>query len=307
MRTFYMLRNTLAVLTVLAAAAATQAAVTITSSSVDTAGLAGFKTWTLTATSDGAPLQGFDFVGDPTAPVDPATSRGFFGSMNQIVLPTGALVFNDSNALIPLLMPGATAAQDSQFPFTSTSLLVIPGSARETASSLQAAFSTSSNFGQSVAVAQLVLPSTGSANFRGVAGTTDGAEFPVSGTVGGGQQPVAPVVVDVNLGNRLRGSVVTHQFTTSAGDSPITWGNLVVNGPAGGGAPTNAPSLTAGGAFSWDTGGTTALGTWNFDVTATNAGGTDVGRLTINVIPEPATLGLISLAIIGLVGLIRKR
>jgi hypothetical protein len=93
-----MLRNTfLAVLTVLAVAAAAQAAVTISSTKVATPGLAGFETWTVTATSDGAPLQGFDFVGDPTAPVEPATSRGFFGTLNQITAPVST-VWTDSDA-----------------------------------------------------------------------------------------------------------------------------------------------------------------------------------------------------------------
>jgi hypothetical protein len=301
-----MLRNTcLAVLTGLTVAAASQAAVTITSTSVDTPGLAGFQTWTVTAASDGAPLQGFDFVGDPSAPVDPASSRGFFGPLNQLVPPGGlSTVWNDNNALIPILIPNANAQQDSQFMFTSGQLLVIPGSARENATSLQAAFSTSANFGTSVPLAQIVLPTGQSANFRGVAGTNDGMEFPVQGVVGMPVGDIAPVVTDAP-GNfsGTAGAQFSHQFATSAGTPPITWEGLTkVSGPNS----LNAPTLSPAGLFSWNA-AQAQVGTFVWDVTARNTAGTDVGRISINiVIPEPATISLIGLAMVGLVGVFRR-
>jgi hypothetical protein len=43
--------------------------------------------------------------------------------------------------------------------------------------------------------------------------------------------PIPPVVVDVALGGEIPpGSMVTHQFTTSFGDVPVTWRNLVASG-----------------------------------------------------------------------------
>jgi hypothetical protein len=306
-----MLRNTfLAVLTVLAVAACSQAAVMITTSSIDTPGLAGFQTWTVTATSDGAPLQGFDFVGDPTAPVDPATSRGFFGPMNQVNVPVST-VFTDSDALIPLLAPGANAQQDSNFLFNSTALLIIPGSARETANSLQAAFSTSGNFGQSVAVAELVIPvgAAATVNYRGVAGTTDGMEFPIMGTVGGGALPVPPVIQPINLGEVEQTTTIMANLNAT-GDPTISWSNLTPSV----GNPALAATLTPQGAFSWNPAGS-ARGPkgngrpYSWTATATNAAGMDTRvAISLSLIPEPATMSLVGLAMLGLVGLgFRKR
>jgi hypothetical protein len=266
--------------TALMAATAGQAAVTITSDVIDTPGLSGFKTYTFTALSDGAPIQGFDFVGDPTAPVDPLTSRGIFGSFNQITAPVST-IWTDNDALLSILVPGSNAQQDTNFLFNSSSLLIIPGSARETATSLQAAFSTSSDFGQSVKFAELVVPvGSGLVSLRGVVGTRDGMEFPVSL---GGTLPLPPLVVDTNLGDQTQGNLINHPFTTSAGALPITWDNLLVSGA---GTPAIAPTLNSSGMFSWNSAGS-PLGLYNFDVTATNAGGSDVGRLSLNLVAPP--------------------
>src|SRR5688572_3402514 len=101
MRTFYMLRKPiLAVLTCLALATVSQATVTISTTSVDTPGLAGFKTWTVTAVSTD-PITAIDFVGDGSN--DAATGRGFFGPLNQVGLPTGPTIFEDGNILIPIV------------------------------------------------------------------------------------------------------------------------------------------------------------------------------------------------------------
>ncbi len=83
-----MLRNTMAVLAVLALAGSSQAAVSITQSSVPTVDLAGFHTYTLTAsTDDGSQIQGFDFASQP--------SYGFFGPMNQVYLAGFSNIFDD--------------------------------------------------------------------------------------------------------------------------------------------------------------------------------------------------------------------
>jgi hypothetical protein len=308
-----MLRNTfLSVLTVLTVAAATQAAVTISGNmatdGVATPGLAGFKTYTITANSDD-PITAVDFVG--AGDNDPGTGRGFFGAMNQLTPPGGlSTVFQDANALIPILIPGANAQQDSQFSVLTAGVVVPPGLAEESGTLLQGAWAWSSPQGLSLPFAQIVIPdsNTNGVAFRGaITALVNGVQtdFNVSGTVGGGAPVTPPVVVDVNLGNRIRGGVITHQFTTSQGSAPITFGNLVSNGP---GPLSNAPTLTGAGAFSWNSAGTNPLGTYTFDVTAMNAGGSDVGRLTVNLIPEPATVTMIGLAMIGFVGLgLRKR
>jgi hypothetical protein len=303
-----MLRNTfLAVLTVLAVAAATQAAVTFTTSSVDTPGLAGFKTWTVTANSDGSPLQGFDFTGDPTATVDPATSRGFFGTLNQSAAPVST-IWTDSDTLIPLLAPGTNAQQDTNFLFASSSLLIIPGSATESGTSLRGAFSTSADFGQSVAVAELVIPTAGAAtvNYRGVVGTKDGAEFPVSGTVGGGPPLLLPEISLVNLGEIESSANIMANLNASNG--PNTWSALTPSA----GTPAMAASLTGAGAFSWNPTGS-ARGpkgngrVYSWTATATNGAGADTDvAITLSLIPEPATLSLFGLAIVGLLGFRRR-
>jgi hypothetical protein len=276
-------------------AASIQGAVTITiDNGIDTPGLPGFRTFTVTATSGGAPIQGFDFVGDPTAPVDPATSHGFFGQMNQVTLFDGALstIWTDHDAIIDL-QPGLNRNQDSNFLFNSSSLLIIPGSARETATSLQAAFSTTTNFGQTVPFAQIVVPATAVAIpiFRGVVGTTDGAEFPVSGYV---VPPITPVITPVDLGE------IDHSTTIQANlqaSGPHVWSGLTLVE----GSPAIPATLTSTGAFAWDpTGskrgpkGNGVRYSWSATVTGPFNSTTGLA-LTLRLIPEPTTLVLIGM------------
>jgi hypothetical protein len=301
MRTFYMLRNTfLAVLTVLTVAAASQAAVTINATSVDTPGLSGFRTWTLTAASDD-PVTAIDFVGDGNN--DPASGRGFFGPLNQLMAAGMPTPWQDFNAFLP--QPDGPM-QDTQFMVVSGQVVVPAGLAEENGNLLQGAWAWSVSPGNSVPFAQLVIPSEGTVNYRGaVTALVNGVQtdFPVSGMVPMGTGGVPPVAVDAPSLAGTAGALFSHQFTTSAGDTPITWEGLTkVSGPD---AP-NAPTLSGTGLFEWNA-ARAPIGTFVWDVTARNTAGTDVGRISIEVvIPEPATISLISLAMIGLAGIFRR-
>jgi hypothetical protein len=107
--------------------------------------------------------------------------------------------------------------------------------------------------------------------------------------------PIPPIVVDVVLAGEIQpGSSVSHQFTTSFGNLPISWSNLAPSR-----ATENLPTLSETGLFSWQTTKLDAGGLYHFDVTATNAGGSDVGRLTLRlaIIPEPSAIALLALGI----------
>ena len=265
------------------------AAVTIHATPAATLGLPGFTTWTVTAVSDD-PITAVDFVGNGSS--DPATARGFLGVMNQISLPVPT-IFNDNNLIIPVLSPGATALQDSQFSVTSTAVVVPPGLAEESTSLLQAAWAWPTAVGTSVPIAQLVVRGLGSINYRGaITALVNGihTDFPVSGVIA--SLPILPpVVVDANLGPITPGTTVIHQFVASEYTPLITWGSLVT-GPT---PVPHHPTLSAGGEFVWNTDGT-APGTYTFNVTATNPAGLDVGRLTVTLVPEPGTCALAAFA-----------
>jgi hypothetical protein len=287
-----MLRSTLsALIAAWMIATSAHAAISFTIDQIDTPGLPGFKTNSVIATSDGAPIQGFDFVGDPTVPVDPATSRGFFGLMKQLNPGGLSTIWTDYDALLPILIPGSDARQDSKFLFHSQSLLIIPGSARESATSLQAAFSTTTSFGQSVKFAQIVSPIAGAATtiYRGVVRTTDGSEFPVSGLVVPG--PLIPLITPVDLGEVKQTTTILARLDMGGA---MTWSDLT---PVAG-SPAIPATLTTNGAFSWDPSGSPrgpkgngVLYSWS--ATVTNASGSSTGIvLTLALVPEPTTLML---------------
>jgi hypothetical protein len=121
-------------------------------------------------------------------------------------------------------------------------------------------------------------------------------------TCGGGGNP--PVIVPVNLGDTAL--AVINQQLNATGDGPITWSNLVSSGP---GNPVNAATLSPTGAFEWHTLGSARPGSYSWTATATNEFGSDTDvAISLNlIVPEPATLSLVGLAMIGFVGFVGRR
>jgi hypothetical protein len=291
-------------LALLAAAAASQASVTIESTSIDTPGLPGFKTWTLTALSTD-PITAIDFVGDGRN--DASTGKGFFGRMNQVGLPAGLhTIFEDGNVLIPIVgnPAGSLVAHDSQFKVSTGAVVVPPGLAEESPNLLQAAWAWSAPQGNSVPFAQIVIPTGGgNVGFRGtVTALVNGVQtdFEVSTLC---CFPTPVVVVDVDLGAKRAGLSISHTFSTSPPVAPI-WGDLVVTTP-GGSPPINAPTLTTSGQFTWQSDLSDTLGAYTFEVKASNLSGSDVGRLTVILVPESSACLLFTIG--GLVTWVQTR
>jgi hypothetical protein len=137
----------------------------------------------------------------------------------------------------------------------------------------------------------------------GVPGGTDGVG---SIQVGGGGGEL-PVITPVALGEVEQSTTIMANLTASNG--PITWSALTPTA----GTPAIAAQLTAAGAFSWDPAGS-ARGpkgngvAYSWTATATNAAGADTDvAITLSLIPEPATVSLFGLALVGMLGLVRRR
>jgi PEP-CTERM motif len=157
---------------------------TVSATPVPTPGLPGYQTWILTATAGaGEKIVGFDFVGD-------GTSKGFFGSMNQVNPADVPTVFQDNNAFFPFV--NADVLQGSQFKVTSSTGVHL-GDA-ESGAKLQAAFNYSSAYiglaAQRWDFAQLVIPifSSGAVQYVGTFTVSNNGVYrlvQVAGTING--------------------------------------------------------------------------------------------------------------------------
>jgi len=181
-----MLRNTFfATLAVLGVAASSQAGVIISQQSAPTVGLAGFTTWTLTASSDnGAQIVGFDFASQPTF--------GFFGSMNQVNPVGQPTIFQDNNAFFAFV--GADISQDSQFKYLKSAMTVPAGFESESSTQLRALFASAVGLGTSTAFVQLTIPNAaaGTVNYVGDIQTQLGTANPLDNRVSGSVGNVIP-------------------------------------------------------------------------------------------------------------------
>jgi hypothetical protein len=141
---------------------------------------------------------------------------------------------------------------------------------------------------------------------------------------GGGPPPnTAPDVIDAIVGppynNNEPGEPQTliHQFVATDVETPagpFTWDmlSLVSYTPNYGGAgpgPHLAATLSATGEFSWVSEGS-PRGDYVWSVRATDPGGLSAeGTITVhaNLVPEPTTLTLFGLAMVGAMGFVRRR
>jgi hypothetical protein len=115
--------------------------------------------------------------------------------------------------------------------------------------------------------------------------------------------PQPPLTIDASLGDWVRGTFVDHKLSLVQ-DTHFRWVDLHVVGP-GGATPAIRPIILHG-SIAWNS-SNSALGLWTFYATAANAAGMDVATVTVNIIPEPATMTLVASALGGVVGFARRR
>ena len=175
-----MKRCTLAVVVMFVLAVSANAgSVTVSATSAPTAGLDGFSTWTVNATSDSGDINGIDVT--------------FSGAMNQLN-PFGlATIFQDMNQAL-----GADVSHDSQFLFKSNTILST--ATGEDSSKLTGAITNIANLGggMSVDFAQIVIADGGSVTYSAKFDDGGGVAAAADGTVGI-PEPTALVLISLAL------------------------------------------------------------------------------------------------------------
>jgi len=119
-------------------------------------------------------------------------------------------------------------------------------------------------------------------------------------------------------GPRVAGALVTAgPLPTNDDDSPdqVAWLLESFIGPGGAVVPPENPASVNAttGVFSWQSMATSPLGSYTATIRGTNnlgmmtPAGTDTGTLTFRLVPEPASVTLLGLAMVGAFGIIRRR
>jgi len=162
--------------------------------------------------------------------------------------------------------------------------------------------------GNAVSFAQLVMKSGEGVIVDLTVLTTDGNDVAFDDFTVGCVFDCGPSIFDTNLGDVVRGEAVSATLQVHPLDflEPGTWVLDSFTGP-GGGAVASASVDPNTGEFSWNS-DLQPLGDYSAIIGATVNGSPASGTLSFNlVVPEPATLLLLSLTMVGAAGFIRRR